>query len=135
MGLIGVSELRAALTKITAETELAGRQIVATGTAMVEKEAKGNFSGSHARNMPHEGGDQPNVVSGDLRRSIMTTPIVRLGLASYQASVGPSMIYGRRVELGMNGSRKFPYFEPSVKKVKPLLSDMAAMTWRKALRI
>ncbi|WP_161580434.1 HK97 gp10 family phage protein [Subtercola vilae] len=133
--MVGVSELYAAFAKVAADSELASRLIVAKGAAMVEREAKANFQGSHKRDAPHVGGSLPNVVSGDLRRSIISTPVVRTGAFSYSAMVGPTTVYGRRVELGMNGSKGYPYFHPAVQKVKPLLSAMAVSTWRETLRI
>lgn len=135
MGMVGVSELLAALTKVGGEAEVASRLIVSRGSALVEREAKSNFQGSHPRNSPHVGGVLPNVVSGDLRRSIMSTPVVRTGPFSYAAMVGPTAVYGRRVELGMGGSQGYPFFIPAVQKVKPLLSAMAVSTWRETLRI
>ena len=59
-------------------------------------------------------GKGPNVVTGNLRRSIRTT--VHYGFGSYVAEVGPTMIYARQVEKG--GGRwksgvKYPYLEPA----------------------
>jgi hypothetical protein len=53
--------------------------------------------------------------TGNLRRSIRGEKF-RTGFASYEAIVGPTIIYGRKVELGGPNWRagvKFPYMEPA----------------------
>ena len=53
--------------------------------------------------------------TGDLRRSIRGEKF-RQGFASYTAIVGPTIIYGRRVELGGGNwpsGVRFPYMEPA----------------------
>lgn len=53
--------------------------------------------------------------TGDLRRSIKGFKY-STGFASYEAIVGPTIIYGRKVELGGPNWRsgvKFPYMEPA----------------------
>ena len=53
--------------------------------------------------------------TGDLRRSIRGEKF-RQGFASYTAIVGPTIIYGRRVELGGGNWQpgvRFPYMEPA----------------------
>lgn len=129
MGFVGYNEVQAALDRLAVKVDLATRQIVAKAAAMVEKEAKSNFSGSHKRNESHSGGSEPNVVTGDLRRSITATPVARTGVASYTAAVGPTAAYGRRVELGWNGSAGYPYFNPAVKTSRAKFGALAAATW------
>jgi hypothetical protein len=129
MGFVGYSELQAALLRLEVKVDLVTRQIVAKAAAVVEKEAKSNFEGSHRRGEPHNGGSMPNVVSGDLRRSITATPVARTGLATYAARVGPTAVYGRRVELGWNGSAGYPYFDPAVKSSRAKFGALAASVW------
>ena len=53
--------------------------------------------------------------TGDLRRSIRGEKFNQ-GFANYSAIVGPTIIYGRRVELGGGNWRpgvRFPYMEPA----------------------
>ena len=53
--------------------------------------------------------------TGNLRRSIRGEKF-RTGFASYEAIVGPTIIYGRKVELGGPNWKpgvKFPYMEPA----------------------
>lgn len=58
--------------------------------------------------------------TGDLRRSIRGEKY-NLGFANYKAIVGPTIIYGRRVEMGGGNWPKgvrFPYMEPAWLKFK-----------------
>ncbi|MGE0399946.1 MAG: hypothetical protein AB7T06_24740 [Kofleriaceae bacterium] len=128
--LEGVDAFFAALEKIERAADEAVREVVATASTLLVSEAQANFVGSHARGEPHVGGDKPNIVSGDLRRSIRADPITQYGKADYGTTVGPRMIYGRRVELGFNGSPGYPYFGPAVEKVRPEFERMAADIWQ-----
>lgn len=65
-------------------------------------------------------GQPPMNRTGDLRRSI-TGERFRLGFANYSAVVGPTIIYGRRVELGggnWSAGTRFPYMEPAYAKFR-----------------
>jgi len=59
-------------------------------------------------------GQGPNVITGNLRRSIKTS--VRYGFGTYIAIVGASMEYARAVEMGSprwKSGVKYPYLEPA----------------------
>jgi HK97 gp10 family phage protein len=140
----GLRSVEAAFTKVSADADTAARSIVAKGAAVVEAAAKANFQGSHKRGEPHVGGSKPNVVTGTLRRSIRTDPIVRYGLGEYGTRVAPSTVYARRVELGYPGGGKgagrghghtnpHPYFTPAVDSTRPQLEALAAAEWRRFL--
>jgi hypothetical protein len=94
----------------------------------IERRAKKNFVGARKYKIMtskkgnvylkidpprHTGGQYPNVVTGNLRRSI-TTSFTR-GMGKYTATVGSSMIYARSVEKGnkQNPALKYPYLEPA----------------------
>ena len=94
----------------------------------IERRAKKNFVGTRKYKIMtskkgnvylkidpprHTGGQYPNTVTGNLKRSI-TTSFTR-GLGKYEASVGSSMIYARSVEKGnsKNPAIKYPYLEPA----------------------
>lgn len=94
----------------------------------IERRAKKNFVGARKYKIMvskkgkaylkidpprHSGGQYPNVVTGNLRRSI-TTSYTRGG-GTYTAMVGSSMIYARSVERGnrKNPAIKYPYLEPA----------------------
>lgn len=60
-------------------------------------------------------GHPPMNRSGDLRRSIRGEKF-NIGFANYTAIVGPTIVYGRRVELGGGNwpdGVRFPYMEPA----------------------
>jgi hypothetical protein len=64
------------------------------------------------------GGEGPNVVTGNLRRSITTT--AKYGFGMYIAEVGASMVYARQVEQGGGNWKsgvKYPYLSPAAEKL------------------
>jgi len=71
-------------------------------------------------------GQPPMNRTGNLRRSIKGEKM-RLGFASYAAVVGPTIIYGRRVELGGGNwppGTKFPYMKPAWERFRPLAQNI-----------
>lgn len=132
---IGVTEFKRALAGMVATADAATRGAVASGAAAIETAAKSNFEGHHAKGKPHQGGSLPNVVSGNLRRSIKTDPIQSLGLATYATKVGPTAVYGRAIELGLrqNPAVSYPYFGPAFAAVQPKLAGIFQAAWRTAL--
>jgi len=71
---------------------------------------------------PAISGQPPKNRTGNLRRSIKGERM-REGFATYSAVVGPTIIYGRRVELGGGNwptGTKFPYMKPAWEKFRPL---------------
>lgn len=122
---ITVKNLSSVIQGITAEGDLYAQ---AAGFAIgkvaleVERQAKINaYTGKHKAGTPRVegGGEGPNVISGNLRRSITTE--IHLGFGSYVATVGPTMVYARQVELGggkWKSGVKYPYLEPALKKLQ-----------------
>lgn len=138
----GLGPVMEAFAKVSAQADLAARSIVAKAAAEAEKQAKAGFSGSHAKGEPHVGGNKPNIVTGNLRRSIKHDPVHRDGIASYGTTVGPTAVYGRRVELGYAGggggpghqrTRPFPYFEPGARRAQARFDAIAAAEWGRFL--
>ncbi len=128
----GVGDFRHAMEVMVAAAAAASMLAVGEAALAIEAEAKANFSGSHRKGQPHVGGNKPNVVTGTLRRSIhVEGPLATHDGAT--ATVGPSMIYGRRVELGFKGSTAYPYFQPGVDKVTPRIAEIAARQWAAAI--
>ena len=65
-----------------------------------------------------ESGKPPMNRTGNLRKSITAFP-THSGFASYEAIVGPTMIYSRKVELGgakWKPGTKFLYMQPAFEK-------------------
>lgn len=139
----GLDAFYKALDKVAADADVAAKEIITTASKTLTRAAQDDFSGAHKRGQPHTGGDQPNIVSGDLRRSITADPVIRQGFADYSVSVGPRMIYGRRVELGYMGdgkgpghqsTRAFPYFTPAYERVIPQINAIATEVWGRFLK-
>lgn len=96
----------AALDAMADRADAATRQAVTDGAALIERRMKQNSSGRPG----------PNVQSGAHRRSIVTEGPSRVG-NTWEARIGPTMIYSRRLELGGGNwpaGLKFPYAEPAI---------------------
>lgn len=132
-GFEGVDAFKAALKELTVKAELAAKANAQEAAAMVVRQAMSNFEGAHKKGEPHVGGARPNIVTGNLRRSIRSSAIVRTGPARFEATVGPTAIYGRRVELGYHGKGSYPFFGPAVNTVQGRLQDVATRNWAKYL--
>lgn len=135
MPVTGLTELNAAIDRITAAAGEAAKSTVGTGAAMLTAAAQANFQGSHKKGEPHVGGTKPNVVTGYLRRSIRFTPPARLGMFEYSSQIGPTAVYGRAVELGYaaRNMRPHPYFDPAAREVTPRLQGIAVAAWARFL--
>lgn len=134
----------ASIDELKARVNAATRDAVALGGHEIEREAKLGFVGDHARGQPHVGGNQPNVVSGSLRRSIKLIPEspFSTGVGQWQVSIAPTLIYGRRIELGFHGADSlgrvydqpgFPFLKPGFDKALPILPRIFRDTWQAAL--
>lgn len=87
--------------------------------------SKEEIKGRRAKGEKATAGEPPMNRTGNLRRSIRGEKITK-GFAKYEAIVGPTIIYGRAVELGGNfaprswkgtsAMRGFPYMAPAFKK-------------------
>jgi hypothetical protein len=131
----GEDKLKAALDALLLRIDAASKQIVAQGSALAISAAQRNFQGTHAKGEPHVGGDLPNIVTGDLRRSISADPIRRYAVAAYSVRLGPRMVYARSVEFGYNGSRGYPYFTPAMRQVTPVINQTAQRLWAQATKL
>lgn len=128
----GFQEVQAAFVRIGVGVDLAAKANTTQAATFLIREAQANFEGAHEKGKPHVGGDKPNVVTGDLRRSIMADGLRHTGMGGYETSVGPTMKYGRRVELGMEGhGGAYPYFGPAAARTRTLMSAIATVNWAK----
>jgi hypothetical protein len=121
MGAIIIKNLSQVLSGLTAyeqKLERAGELALTQAALAVERQAKLNANtGTHPRGKGHTPGTGPgpNKVTGDLQRSINTQ--VRYGFGSYIATVGPSIIYARAVELGSprwKSGVRYPFLSTAV---------------------
>lgn len=131
----GLNENLAAITRLQEAARTAARQIVADGSMIIVAETQKNFSGSHAAGRAHVGGDQPNIVTGNLRRSIRADPVTETSSGVFRTEIAPHMVYARRVELGFTGAdslgrvfkqRPYPFFTPGVNTAVPKIRERAA---------
>ncbi len=128
----GLPQFKAALERMATRASAEARAGVAEAAALLEKTAKENASGAPG----------PEVITGTLRRSIRHTPIEPWGVMGWQTEVGPTAIYGRRVELGFSGpdvlgrvfdQRPRPYFEPAVEHVRGQIREIYSRHMRRAI--
>ena len=116
------SAVVAALKTKVVKLERAGQAGVMAVAFAVQRQAKINaFTGKHAPRAGHirGTGPGPNVGTGLLRRSISVQK--KQGFGMYVASVGPTAVYSRAVELGSprwKSGVKYPYLEPAARMVR-----------------
>ena len=83
--------------------------------------AKAEIVGRRPKGERAESGKPPMNRTGNLRRSIRGEKY-NGGFAKYEAIVGPTMIYGRAVEMGgaptWTKGQKFPYMSPAYAKFR-----------------
>jgi len=127
---LGVDEFVSKLTELTKSAALGSRKAVAEAASTLEATAKKNATGRPG----------PNVRTGTLRRSITHGPIESFGLGGAQTDVGPTAVYGRRVELGFSGADSrgrhyhqppYPYFVPAFESTD--FAGIYAKHWAEAL--
>ena len=129
-----------ALTTGTEKWEKAAVYALGQVALAVERQAKLNAveGGTHKRGTktPATPGSGPARITGALQRSIHTE--IRKGFGTYEASVGPTMIYSRAVELGSPrwpSGVKYPYMIPAGEKVRPRVDDIFLKAFiRRAIR-
>ena len=83
--------------------------------------AKAEIVGKRPKGQRATSGKPPMNRTGNLRRSIRGEKY-NVGFAKYEAIVGPTMIYGRAVEMGgaptWTRGQKFPYMSPAYAKFR-----------------
>lgn len=108
--------LRGLDAKVT-KVDVAVRGVVGPAAHDLERSVKAIFETSHQRGTPtpEPPGNPPSVVTGTLRRSITTEGPRRLGFGTYEALVGPTVVYARVQELGGGPSHlpPRPYMKPA----------------------
>lgn len=118
-----LAQFLAAFNRTEADLNNAARYAIGMAAAAVEREAKKNANtGTHPRGQGHipGTGPGPNVMTGNLRRSIYSQTKIGFG-NSYIAEVGASMVYARAVEMGLpewKSGVKYPYLAPAAESLK-----------------
>jgi hypothetical protein len=157
--LDGVRESKAALRAILARLDAATEAATAEGVSAIERQAKLELSrAAHPRGTPTPSapGEPPAAITGTLRRSMRSTTARRVGFGSYSAQVGPTVVYARAQELGIDRQVTVrahrrqgatvrehavhlrlpprPSLEPGVATAKPQLSRIYARRWANAIK-
>jgi hypothetical protein len=137
MSKISVTNESAVLAAIKAKAlviDNAARAGVMAVAFELQKQAKINaFTGKHAPGQPHipGTGPGPNAGTGLLRRSISVH--TKKGFGNYVASVGPTVVYSRAVELGhprWKSGVKYPYLRPAANAVRRKAKSIFVATFR-----
>lgn len=120
ISIVNLTEAIAALEKKGLNAEAAG--IRATNAVALELEGDVKENLSRVQNSGGGGhigpsGGFPNRRTGALASSIHIVP--RIGLGNYTFEVGPSMVYGRILELGWANGVNYPYMKPSADALRP----------------
>jgi HK97 gp10 family phage protein len=130
----GIDQLEAAFEDWKERVDVASESIVRKGGAIIADAAKRQFVGG-GKSAPVTKG-KPTVRSGNLRNSIQTQNIRRISLGTWSSQTGPTIIYGRRIELGYHGTDSlgrnysnpgqppYPFLSPGVKEAEPALRDL-----------
>ena len=135
----------ASLDAMIAAVNVATRDGVIKGAALIEASAKASFGGGHSKGSPKTVFSQPQSVTGTLRRSIrMVGDPIEVGRGVWSTRVAPTTIYGRRIELGFSGSDSlgrvynqppYPFLKPGVDKSIPLLDAVFVASWQAAMKV
>lgn len=136
MPVVGDDAAAAALLRILAERQAATKQAVARGAHLIEAHAKLELSRtSHPPGTPTPSrpGQPPSLISGALRRSV-TVRGPRGGGSRWEASVGPTIVYGRIQELGGVAGRRArlparPYMAPGLERARPQIAKLFKDGW------
>ena len=146
-----VKEFDKGVEEMIARVNRASEVIVRQGGQVVARESKKIFLGSPTKKGPNGRGKgqqgqkspswpRPTNRTGHLRDSIRVEVRSR-GDNAWESTIGPTTIYGRRVELGgtsrTNGhtivTRPFPYMEPGFEASKPELRAIYRKVWTEAV--
>lgn len=113
-------EMMARLIQLAKEQIQGERGLVGHKIRWVDGQAKKGAKIYNYEDDPAVPGQPPKNRTGNLRRSIRGEKF-RLGFASYGALVGPTIVYGRRVELGGGNwpeGVRFPYMKPAFEQYR-----------------
>lgn len=129
----GIGGFEAGINALIAAVDAATKLAVTSGAHLIEANAKQSMNGPG-----------PQVQTGTLRRSISVVDTTSLGAGVWKARVAPTVIYGRRMELGFHGQdslgrtynqRAYPFMRPGLQKSIGQLDGVFAAAWNTALHI
>jgi hypothetical protein len=135
--ITNLREVLRGLDKTENRIEAAGLYAISQVGLAVEREVKITLNNNpHSRTRSgwspgvHVGGPgtPPNRRTGNLLSSVRTD--VRVGFDTYTASVFPTMIYARRLEVGLN----YPYLRPTAARMRPRIKAIFQYNFLKKWR-
>jgi hypothetical protein len=116
------------ITKLGNDLDTAAKNARDEMAMAITQLAKNEIKGRRPKGQKAVAGQPPMNRTGNLRRSIRTVNKKRTGFASYSAVVGPTIIYGRSVEVGgpysppswygTSATKGFPYMEPAFQRFR-----------------
>lgn len=143
----GGREMVAALRRMNENVRYGSRVGVQRTAAALIKQAKINATNPPPRvglDAGRDPGTGPAVVSGRLRKSIVITSQGPTGRWGWEATVAPTVVYARRIELGFSGTDSrgrnynqpaYPYFGTAYHFVMSVVARRQfEMAWAEALR-
>ena len=116
-----MADVKRAQMKLDVGARMARDEMMMKLIQLSQEEIKGD-----RRDVPYPAvtGQPPMNVTGNLRRSIRGEKF-RTGFASYKGMVGPTIVYGRSVEIGApynpptwQNEQRFPFMKPAFEKYK-----------------
>jgi len=129
----GIPEFDKSIDSMIVRVDEAARKFVLKGGEVIKREAKNTFiTGADAKITESWHSDAwplPTRRTGNLMNSIYSDGARKLGIGKWESQTGPHIVYGRRIELGFNGSgrwpyyttRPFPYMQPGIDNSIPQL--------------
>lgn len=127
------------MRRVQAQMEIATQQAIRQAGLVLERATKETLSqnGRHRPGTPTPSiaPSPPSIITGALRASVRTDQPKRVGFATYEVMVGPTMVYSRVQELG-GGPKNLParpYLQPSFDRSKNRMGAVYASAWRAAM--
>ena len=140
MIVTNLNSVRKGLTKATSNLDQSVMRLrdemMAALIQLSKEQIKGKRPQVNGRYTKAISGLPPMNRTGDLRRSI-TGEKFNVGFANYSAIVGPTIIYGRRVELGGGNWRPgtmFPYMAPAYARFRTMVLPQITNKYFRRLR-
>jgi hypothetical protein len=130
MIVTNLNSVRKGLTKATSNLDQSVMHLRDEMMAALIQLSKEEIKGRRPSGQRATAGEPPMNRTGNLRRSIKGEKF-KTGFAKYEAIVGPTIVYGRAVELGGTFAPKswigtsavkgFPYMQPAFKKFQVMV--------------
>jgi hypothetical protein len=135
MIVTNLNSVRKGLTKATSNLDQSVMRLRDEMMAALIQLSKEEIKGRRPEGQRATAGQPPMNRTGNLRRSIRGEKF-KTGFAKYEAIVGPTISYGRAVELGGTFAPKswigtsavkgFPYMQPAFKKFQVMVPAMVS---------